>query len=68
MDEIVESEIVESSENIYEVELKKLLDAGEYAGAFFMSRRLITRGEEWAKKYLDLAQDGLDSDDDVTIP
>ena len=68
MDEIVESEIVESSENIDEVELKKLLDAGEYAGAFFMSRRLITRGEEWAKKYLDLAHDGLDSDDDVTIP
>ena len=67
-EEIIEATIDEPSVNMDEIELKELLNAGEYAGAFFLSRRLITRGEEWAKNYLELAQDGLDSDDDVTIP
>ena len=49
-------------------ELSNLLDAGEYSAAFFLSRRLLTRGEEWAQEYLDKASTGLASEDDVNIP
>ena len=66
--EIIEETIIESSVNLDEVELAKLLDAGEYAGAFFLSRRLVSRGEEWANTYLEQAQSGLNSVDDVNIP
>ncbi len=55
-------------ENQDEAELLRLLDAGEYSTAFFMSRRLITRGEEWAENYLLQAQEGLQSGDDIQIP
>ena len=61
-------EVVDVSVNIDEVELKRLLGDGEFAAAFFLSRRLLTRGELWAEPYLEQAQNGLDSDDDVHIP
>ena len=67
-DEIIEERVTEISENIDELELKRLLAAREYAAAFFLSRRLMTRGEAWAETYLDLANNGLNSDDDVHIP
>jgi hypothetical protein len=54
--------------NIDEIELSRLLDSGEYSTAFFLSRRLLTRGEKWADPYLQRAQKGLDSGDDVHIP
>ena len=58
----------ESSENEDETELIRLLDEEEYAAAFFMARRLLTRGEEWAQPYLLRAQQGLEAGDDVQIP
>ena len=67
-DGIIEERVTEISENNDELELKRLLAGREYAAAFFLSRRLMTRGEAWAETYLDLANNGLNSDDDVHIP
>ena len=56
------------NENLDETELNTLLNAGEFAAAFFLSRRLLSRGEEWAQPYLDQSKQGLESEDDVHIP
>ena len=61
-------EVDEITENEDELELIDLLDKGEFASAFFLSRRLITRGETWAESYLVQAQEGLSADDNVNIP
>jgi hypothetical protein len=66
--EIPQEDINEVTKNLDEVELKKLLNKGEYAAAFFLSRRLLTRGELWVETYLEQAQKGLDSDDNIHIP
>lgn len=50
------------------VELEALLEKGEWQAAFFLARRLITRGEDWATEYLERAQTGLESQDEVHIP
>ena len=68
MDDLEIETVEQVDENQDEVKLQQLLDAGEYATAFFMSRRLITRGEQWVENYLIQAQQGLESDDDVQIP
>ena len=64
----IELEVDEITENEDELELIDLLDKGEFASAFFLSRRLITRGETWAESYLVQAQEGLSADDNVSIP
>ena len=64
IDDIEDTETV----NLDEIELSRLLNDKEFAAAFFMSRRLVTRGEMWAESYLQKAQSGLDSADDVEIP
>lgn len=51
----------ESSEEIVgisddEEKLRALLEANEFAAAFFLARRLVTGGEAWAQPYLDQAQ------------
>jgi hypothetical protein len=66
--EQIEDDVADVSINLDEDNLKRLLDEGEFAAAFFLSRRLLTRGEMWAQPYLEQAQNGLDSDDDVHIP
>ncbi len=67
--EIIESVIEEVAEtNNEELELQSLLNRGEFSAAFFYSRRLVTRGEDWAMQYMELAKSGLDSDDEVVIP
>ena len=38
-----------------ELELERLLDTGEVAAAFFLARRLVTRGESWANEWLERA-------------
>ena len=38
-----------------ERELERLLDTGEAAAAFFLARRLVTRGESWASEWLERA-------------
>ena len=64
IDDIEDTETV----NLDEIELSRLLNDNEFAAAFFMSRRLVTRGEMWAESYLQMAQSGLDAGDDVEIP
>ena len=66
--EIVEESPIEDPVNLDENELKRLLNAGEFAAAFFLSRRLLTRGEQWVEPYLEQAQNGLESDDNIRIP
>ena len=66
--EIIQDEMIEPSKNLDELELKRMIGAGEYAAAFFLSRRLLTRGEQWVETYLEQAQKGLDSGDDINIP
>jgi hypothetical protein len=66
--EQIEDHVADVSINLDEDNLKRLLGEGEFAAAFFLSRRLLTRGEMWAEPYLEQAQNGLDSDDDVHIP
>ena len=66
--EINKHEIEEITDNQDEVELIELLSKREFASAFFLSRRLITRGEVWAESYLVQAQDGLSAEDNVNIP
>ena len=61
-------ETASASLNKDEVELRSLLTNGKYSAAFFYSRRLVTRGEEWAIQYMEQAKTGLDSDDEVIIP
>jgi hypothetical protein len=46
-----EEEVEEVRED--EQELARLLDAGETAAAFFLARRLVTRGESWAGEWLE---------------
>jgi len=66
--DIVVHEIEDNTENEDEVELIALLKNGEFASAFFLSRRLVTRGELWAEPYLIQAQEGLDAGDSINIP
>ena len=56
------------TQNKDEVEIIRLLDAGEFSAAFFLSRRLLTRGEQWAEQYLEQSKIGLDSGDELHIP
>ena len=46
-----EEEVEEVRED--EQELARLIDAGETAAAFFLARRLVTRGESWAGEWLE---------------
>ena len=39
-----------------EEKLRTLLEAKEFAAAFFLARRLVTAGETWAQPYLEQAQ------------
>ena len=42
-----------------EENIRKLLENQEYSSAFFLARRLVTSGEEWAITYLEQAQEHL---------
>jgi tetratricopeptide (TPR) repeat protein len=42
-----------------EENIRSLLQNQEYSSAFFLARRLVTSGEEWAIPYLEQAQDHL---------
>ena len=67
-EEIQEEEEEEISVNKDEIELENLLASEEFSAAFFLARRLVSRGEDWANTYLEQAQTGLDSQDDLHIP
>ena len=64
---IVHTEL-DVSVNEDEEHLKLLLKDGNYSAAFFLARRIVTRGEDWADSYLNEAQIGLDISDNVEIP
>ena len=51
-----------------ELQLQTMLHNGQHSAAFFLSRRLVTRGEDWATQYMEQAKTGLDQDDEVIIP
>jgi len=46
------------------LELQKFLSGQDYAAAFFLARRLVATGEEWASSYLEQARSGLEIGDD----
>ena len=54
--------------NPEELQLQAMLNNGQFSAAFFLSRRLVTRGEDWAIPYMEKAKSGLDQDDEVIIP
>ena len=60
--------VTEDDVNEEETELIKLLEDCNYSTAFFLARRIITRGDNWAESYLKSAQAGLESGDNVDIP
>ena len=62
------SEEEEVAENQDEIELQRLLSQSDFAAAFFLARRLVTRGEDWAQSHLQAARAGLESRDEVHIP
>ena len=57
-DEKIESE-AEVNLGDEEENIRTLLENGEYSSAFFLARRLVTSGEEWAATYLAQAQEHL---------
>ncbi len=69
-DDIETSELGEESEsvNLDLEQIKAYLSENNFAAAFFLARRIISRGEEWAQPWLDTAKEGLDSQDDIDIP
>lgn len=52
----------EKRQDVDEVELKRLMANSDYAEAFFLARRLLTGGEDWAEAYLSEAKLGLQGD------
>ncbi|MEC7704712.1 MAG: tetratricopeptide repeat protein [Candidatus Thermoplasmatota archaeon] len=48
--------------------LENMLKNGDFSSAFFLSRRLVTSGEMWAKEYLEASKLALEEKDDVIIP
>lgn len=56
-----EIEIIEESKELSQLEfkLKSLLDSRDYQEIFFISRSLISEGEDWAKKYFEIAKEEL---------
>ena len=52
-EEIFDDEI--NVENQEQVRLESLLELGNSEEAFFLARRLLSSGEEWAREYMDRA-------------
>ena len=46
--------------NVAQEKLQLLLAQGDYSEAFFVARRLVAEGEDWAIEYMDKARIGLD--------
>lgn len=46
--------------NVAQEKLQLLLAQGDYSEAFFVARRLVAEGEDWATEYMDKARNGLD--------
>jgi tetratricopeptide (TPR) repeat protein len=61
---VTEDDAEEDTVGDDEQELTRLLDTGEAAAAFFLARRLVTRGESWASEWLERASAQLQDDSD----
>ena len=59
---VTEDGVEEETVGDDEQELARLLDSGEAAAAFFLARRLVTRGESWASEWLERASAQLQDD------
>ena len=59
---VTEDGVEEETVGDDEQELTRLLDTGEAAAAFFLARRLVTRGESWASEWLERASAQLQDD------
>ena len=62
MPEVVEDveELDDTITNDDEKKLLRLLDKNDFSEAFFVARRLVAQGEDWAAEYLEQARLGLD--------
>ncbi|MDP6905934.1 MAG: hypothetical protein QF440_00775 [Candidatus Thalassarchaeaceae archaeon] len=54
--------------NAEEDELISVINSGNHSAAFFLARRLVSRGESWAEPYLEKAKILLEGSDEVNIP
>ena len=50
----------ESESESRSIRLEKLLEQGDFSEAFFIARRLVAEGEDWAIEYMDKARAGFD--------
>lgn len=57
MEQAVEVEAVK--ENQVMVRLQSLMDAGDASEAFFLARRLVSQGEEWAEEWVEKAKNAF---------
>ena len=60
-DIIVQPEVIEEVADEPQLrKLKSLIESGDSAEAFFMARSLLTSGEDWAKEWMEKAQEMMD--------
>jgi len=57
MDQTVEVEAVKENQDM--VRLQSLMDAGDASEAFFLARRLVSQGEEWAEEWVQKAKNAF---------
>ena len=60
-DIIIQPEVIEEVGDEPQLrKLKSLIESGDSAEAFFMARSLLTSGEDWAKEWMEKAQEMMD--------
>jgi tetratricopeptide (TPR) repeat protein len=57
MEQTVEVEAVKENQDM--VRLQSLMNAGDASEAFFLARRLVSQGEEWAEEWVQKAKDAF---------
>ena len=57
MEQAVEVEAVKENQDM--VRLQSLMDAGDASEAFFLARRLVSQGEEWAEEWVEKAKNAF---------
>ena len=57
--EIAETNTLEVNTNPDLVRLETLMDSGDFSEAFFLARRLVSQGEEWAEEWVSKAKDAF---------
>ena len=57
MEQTVEVEAVKENQDM--VRLQSLMEAGDASEAFFLARRLVSQGEEWAEEWVQKAKNAF---------